>query len=486
MNYANYHSDLTENRTIPTNSPQYFVHGYILNRTQQMNIENTQFGFKYNKSFKKHNVAASINYESDSYFSSYQYSSAGIDGYNMVNQKYNSPAYLSSLFAQLQYNFDEKYIITVNSRLDGSSRFNMSGRWENAPSVGFTWNATEESFMKDQSINLLKVRVSYGSSGQQPYNNTSTVYNQNLKWEATKTLNYGIDFGLHNNRITGSIDFYNRTTDDLLNYVSVPSGTNFNQTILANKGTLNCNGGELTINAIPVMTNKIVWSISLNASYQQSILNNYSTNGYSIPIDFSGNISLLNIDGYAPAMFYVLKQKYDSNGKPIEGSYFDLNADGKIDYNDRYAYHSAAPDCLLGLSSLLTYGKWSAGISFSASIGNYVYNETNAVLGCYQQQTNLGYLRNLSSDYVNTGFKTQHSESDYYIENASFIKMDYLNIGYDFGEIVKKVRLKLNATVQNVLTITGYKGIDPEIPGGVENGFYPRPKIFSVKMNLDF
>ncbi|MHB9141103.1 MAG: TonB-dependent receptor domain-containing protein [Paludibacter sp.] len=484
INYGNYYSGLTEDKTIPVNSYQNFIHGFLLNRIQVMSIENLQVGFKYNKNFNKHNINASVNHESNSYRIFNGIISNGIDGYDKLYNKSNSTGFLVSYFGQIKYNYDEKYFITVNSRLDGSSRFSVANRWANAPGIGLAWNATNENFMKDQPLSNLVARINYGLSGQQPGSNNSTVYNANLKWETTKSLNYGIDFGLRNNRITGTIDFYNRTTGDLLKYVTIASGSNSNQTLLVNKGTLNSSGGELTINTIPVMTDKIVWSLSFTAAYQKAIISDYGSPGITY-ISFNG-VNLITKDGYSPAMFYALKQKFDAAGKPIEGSYSDINADAIINDNDYYAYHSAVPDCLLGLNSILTYGKWSAGISFRASIGNYVYNQTNAQLGNYQQNANLGYLRNITTDYLNTGFKTPQSQSDYYVENASFLKMDYLNVGYDFGDIAKNVKLNLMATVQNVFTLTAYSGIDPEIPNGIDNGFYPRPRVYSISFNIQY
>jgi iron complex outermembrane receptor protein len=483
INQTKYYSNATENNSIPASSPQYYIHGFAQNNLKSMIIKNIQSGLKYNKSFNKHNINASINYESTAYQSIYQSTSTGIDGYNLNFQSTKSTFYFASFFEQIKYNYAERYFLNFNSRLDGSSRLSSSNAWVNARSVGLAWNVTDEDFLKEQPIKL-KTRISYGLSGQQPGSNNSTVYNQNLKWEATKTLNYGIDFQLQNNRITGSIDFFNRKTEDLLNYVILPTGTNMNQTILVNNGTINCNGGELTINTIPVMTNKIVWSVSLNAAYQKTVMSDYSANG-NIISNYPNPLNLIFKDGYSPAMFYFLKQKYNETGQPIEGSYSDLNADGLINYNDYYAYHSAAPDCILGLNSLITYDKWSVGVSFRSNLGNYVYNATNAILGFNQQPVSLGYLRNITTDYLNTGFKTPQTQSDYYVENASFLKMDYLNIGYDFGKIGKDIKLKLTATVQNVFTITGYTGVDPEIPGGVDYGFYPRPRIFSIGLNLE-
>ena len=481
INYANYFSVFKDEKTVLVFSPPN-IQGLNHSLIQLMNnIDNLQVGFKYNKKIDKHSVDAFINYEYNSFQNSYMYVNNDFNGYYSDSK---TTSYLVSFLGQIKYNYAEKYFITINSRLDGSSRFSVSNRWENSPSIGLAWNATNEEFMKNQSLSMLKARISYGTAGQQTYSNNSTVYNANLKGESTTLLNYGIDFGFQNNRVTGSIDFYNRKTNNLLKYEAIPTGSNSNQTILINAGTLNSSGGELTINVIPVMTDKIVWSVSLNAFYQKSIISDYNSKNITL-IGFNG-VNLITENGYAPAMFYALKQKYNNAGKPIEGSYYDINADGIINYNDYYAYHSATPDCLLGLNSILTYGNWSAGVSFRSSIGNYVYNETNAQLGNSQQNANIGYLSNITTDYLTTGFKTYQGVSDYYIENASFLKMDYFNIGYNFGEIMKNVKLKLAATVQNVFTITGYKGVDPEIPNGIDNGFYPRPRIYSLKINLDY
>ena len=485
INYANYYSGSTENKIVPTNSAQYYNFvGHKQNRIQTMDIEFLQVGFKYNKRFGKHTIDATVNSESNQYQTTYYNYDGNFDGSGYSTQGYKTTSYLESYFGQIKYNYDEKYFITVNSRLDGSSRFSVANRWTNAPGIALAWNATNEDIMKDQPVNMLKVRISYGTSGQQPSSNTSTTYNANLKEETTNSLNYGIDFGFQNNRITGTIDFYNHKTRDLLRYVTLLFGTNSSQTLLINNGTLTSSGGELTINTIPIMNDKIVWSLSLTAAYQKSIISDFSSPS-STYISFNG-VSLVTKDGYSPDMFYALKQKYDNAGKPIEGSYYDLNGDGKTGYDDKYSYHSAAPYYLLGLNSILTYGKWSAGISFRASIGNYVYNILDANLGYYYNGSEYGYLSNITTDYLKTGFKTNQNQSDYYVENASFLKMDYFNVGYDFGNIAKNVKLKLIATVQNVFTITGYSGVDPERPDGVDSGFYPRPRVFSIKADLDF
>lgn len=484
MNYSDYISNIIENQTIPSNSPRYFLHGFILNHTQLFSIENNQIGFKYNKYFNKHTILTSVTYDWRHNQNSFKFSSSGIDGYDSISLPSKTESYFTSFLGQIQYNYAQKYYFTFNYTLDGSSQFSVSNRWINSQSIGLAWNATNEGFLKDDHINQLKVRVSYGINGQQPNSqSSSSIYNSNLKWETSKKLNYGIDFGLYGNRVTGSIDFYNNTTDDLLNILKGNSNYGY-PTLMINKGSLISNGGELTINLIPVLTEKIVWSLSFNAAYQNTIIKNLDLT-YFNDLSFYG-VQSITTDGYAPNMFYAYKQKYDNNGKPIEGSFYDLNADGKISNSDMYAYHSPTPDCLFGLNSILTYEKWDFGISFRASIGNYVYNQINAALGYFQQPASMGYLKNISTDYLNTGFKTYQGVSDYYVENASFLKLDYLNVGYNFGKISKGVNLKITATVQNVFTVTGYKGVDPEIPGGVDSGFYPRPRIFSIKLNLDF
>lgn len=219
--------------------------------------------------------------------------------------------------------------------------------------------------------------------------------------------------------------------------------------------------------------------MSFNAAYQNSVLSAYK-NQILLSNGINNTYILGVYNGYTPYMFYAYKQKYDSNGKPIEGSYYDVNGDGQIDSDDKTVFHSPNPDLIFGFNTILTVGKWNLGCSFRGSEGNYVYNATNAFYG------NLStLLNNISTDYLYTRFNTKQVYSSYYVENASFLKMDYLNIGYDVGKIGKDVKLKLTATVQNVFTITGYTGVDPEIPGGVDYGFYPRPRIFSIGLNLE-
>jgi iron complex outermembrane receptor protein len=192
-------------------------------------------------------------------------------------------------------------------------------------------------------------------------------------------------------------------------------------------------------------------------------------------------------ENYAPYSFYVYHQLYDESGKPIEGAYADLNKDGIINSKDLYHYHSPSPDYILGFSTSVRYKKWTVGTSLRANIGNYVYNGMAMGTGAWGTVSyNTAQLNNLNSSYLKTGFKTRQFLSDYYVENASFLKMDNLTFSYNVGQIAKNVNLNVSAMIQNVFTITKYSGVDPEVPNGMDNSFYPRPRIYSLSLGLDF
>ena len=246
------------------------------------------------------------------------------------------------------------------------------------------------------------------------------------------------------------------------------------------------NGIEFSINGEPVRTEKLKWRLGLNMTYQMKKITNYPYDQQTWSPYALRGCSFINAAGNAPNMFYVQKQVYDQSGKPIEGVYQNINGNGQLSNNNYIAYHSPDPDLLFGLNSQLIYGKWSAGCSFRASIGNYVYNMNNALFGVFSTNNGEFGLNNIAPDYFKTGFKTNQENSSYYVENASFLKLDNITLGYNAGEITKGVYLTLSAIVQNVFTVTGYTGADPEVPGGIDYGFYPRPRIYSFNIHLDF
>ena len=414
---------------------------------------------------------------------------------------------LLSYYARLNYTYDSRYMLTATIRRDGTSRFDASTRWGTFPSVALGWRVTEESFLKDNAVlSNLKIRASFGITGQQDgignyghlpvytigqdgaqyqfgneyyYTYRPQSYNKLLKWETTTAYNIGFDFGFLKDRITGSFDYYTRQTKDLIATVPAPAGTTFNKTITTNVGNVDNNGIEFTLNATPIQTKDWTWDISYNMTWQKMKVKNLSlvessakTNTLVGPSIDGYQFQVLS-EGYEPYMFYVYHQLYDEKtGKPVEGAYADVNKDGQINSSDLYRYNSPAPDYIFGLSTSLRYKKWNLGMSFRANVGNYVYNGMAMNTGAWSTVSYNSYqLNNLNHSFLNTGFKNRQYLSDYYVENASFLKMDNLTLGYNFGRVLNCFNLNASAMVQNVFCITQYKGVDPEVPNGMDVSF---------------
>ncbi len=427
-----------------------------------------------------------------------------------------------SYYGRINYSFDGKYLLTATVRRDASSRFSKDTRWGTFPSVALGWTLTEEPWLKNQKVlSNLKLRASYGVTGQQEgignYNYlpvyTSSVtgaeafingqyintyrpeaYVSDLKWETTTSWNFGLDFGFLDGRIGGAIDFYTRKTKDLLASVPTAAGTNFSKTILTNVGNVDSKGVEVSLNATPIQTKDWEWNLSYNFTWQNMKVKNLSLTkgGSQTNVKVGPSIDAYQFqvlsEGYEPYMFYVYHQLYDSKtGKPIEGAYADLNNDGEINDADLYCYHSPAPKYIMGLSTSLRYKQLTLGMSFRANIDNYVYNGMGMSTGAFETVSyNNSQLNNLNTSFLKTGFKTRQYLSDYYVENASFLKLDNLSLSYNVGKINKWASLTVSAMVQNVFTITGYSGTDPEVPNGMDNSFYPRPRTYSVSLGLQF
>jgi len=480
----------------------------------------------YNKNVEsiKSNIDVTAGYD----YQAWVAKTVGYDSFNVFGEKQGTTAptdqrhLLISYYGRLNYSFDNRYLLNVTMRTDGTSRFSPDDRWGYFPSVGIGWRLNEEGFMKGISwLNSLKLRVSYGVTGQQeignnygymPVYNTSTPgayylmgkdyipmlrpqgYISNLKWETTTSWNYGFDFSVLDNRLSGSFDYYTRKTKDLLAEVPVPAGANFNSRMTTNVGNVDSQGLEFTLNATPVTTKDFTWDVSFNATWQSMKVKNLSlapgtatVNTLVGPTFDSYAIQVLS-EGYEPYMFYLYHQLYDNNGKPIEGMYADTNDDGVIDNNDRYRCKSPTPDWILGFSTNLQWKKWTLGFSLRANIGNYVYNGNAMSMGAWETVSyNTYQLNNLNASYLKTGFQHRQRLSDYYLENASFLKMDNISLRYTFGKISDWCsNLYVGAMIQNVFTLTKYSGVDPEVPNGCDNSFYPRPRTFSLSVGVDF
>jgi len=491
------------------------------------------FYLNYVKEFKsiKSRVDATAGYSYNDYLTKvYNFADFDANGNKIANSDptfpFNKPQNrLISYFGRLNYNYDERYLLTATLRRDGSSRFAPKYKYALFPSIALAWTLKNEDFLKNsKDLSALKLRASYGITGQQDgidnYGYLSTynlstpnasyqfgnafyqmyrpsAYISNIKWEQTATTNIGVDAGFLDNRITGSLDWYYKKTSDLLNRVPQPAGTNFSATAVVNVGNMNNKGLELTLGFVPVRTTDLNWDFSFNATYNKNTITNLTVvpndpnyKGFpagSIAGGVSGQYALINAVGGSKNTFYLFEQAYDQSGKPIEGLYIDQNGDGQVNENDFHKGKPADPKVFLGFSNNMSYKQWSLSFTLRANLGNYVYNNIRSQTGNLAQITGSAILANASPNYLVTNFKTQQVLSDYYIENASFLKMDNINLGYRFGKIFQsKASLQLSATVQNVFTITKYSGLDPEVPFGVDNNLYPRPRVMSLGVNVNF
>lgn len=426
-----------------------------------------------------------------------------------------------SYLGRVNYSFNNIVFITGTFRRDGSSRFAPSHRWGNFPSGAIAWSLSELPGIKNvRAINNLKLRLSYGVTGQQDgiglydyisyyglsdakaqYQLGNTFYQMyrpggyyaNRKWEQTATSNIGVDYAFFNSRWSGSIELYYKKTTDLLNQITQPAFTNFSNTIVANVGSMENKGIEVTTNVTPIKSRNLVWDLSFNATYNKNKITKLDINDIPNYVNQVAGIGGLggvtaNAVGYERGSFYVFKQIYDkTTGRPIENLYEDQNRDGLINNADLILFKSSIPKWFFGFSTNVNYKKWSAALTMRANVGNYMYNNV-ATNGAISKFLFSSYLANQSNDVLNTYFEGTgyFYQSNYYVQNASFLKMDNINIGYNLGRISNNVNVRLNASAQNVFTITKYKGLDPEISGGIDNNAYPRPRTFVFGVGLDF
>lgn len=450
-------------------------------------------------------------------------------------QRYNNTAsgsatesYLVSFFGRINYTLLNRYLFTATVRQDGSSRFHKDNRWGLFPSFALGWKLKEEAFLKDVDVlSDLKLRLGYGITGQQNINSGDypylavyetnkdgayypilgegityrpNAYNPDLKWEKTTTYNVGVDFGFLNNRINGSVDYYYRKTTDLLNSVFVSAGTNFKNKVLSNVGSLENSGVEFSINSKPIVTTDLTWDLGFNITYNKNeitkLTSGDSKNYYVAAGDNIGGgrdmKAMAHAVGHPASSFYVYQQVYDANGKAIENEFVDRDGNGIINGDDRYFYKKPTADVLMGLTSRLSYKSWDFSFSLRASLNNYVYNSVEAggsdcnptsiySFGALNNRPLMGVANNIQSLSDNTLL------SDQFVQNASFMKCDNITLGYTFKKLFgAPLSGRVYAAVQNVFTITKYKGLDPEVENGLDNNIYPRPLTTLIGLSLNF
>jgi len=493
------------------------------------------FYLNYNKSLNHHRFDVMGGYSWQNFYrknsNQYPYSQAMAEksgtGFYKNEDSYSSENQLVSFFFRLNYTFLERYLLTVTVRDDGSSRFSKDKRWGLFPSAALAWKVKEESFLRDLKVlSDLKLRLGYGVTGQQnitdndyPYMPRYTyskagssyffgeekvsllrpeAYDNSLKWEETTTYNAGLDYGFLNNRISGALDVYYRKTSDLLNTVPIPAGANFNNQLLTNVGELVNRGVEFTVLARPIVNQDWNWNLSYNISYNKNKITKLTLNDDPNYIGVkhggidggTGTTVLLHAVGHPVSSFYVYEQIY-KDGKPVEGAYVDQDKNGVIDEADLIKYKKVAPDVFMGLSSQLSYKNWDFNFALRANIGNYAYNNIQSNREAHGASIIFnpsGYLKNRMNSAIETNFSQPQYLSSYYVQNASFLRMDNVSLGYTFREIIPFLSsMRIYGIVQNPFVITKYKGLDPEFNNqGIDNNIYPRPRIFMLGASLNF
>ena len=493
------------------------------------------FYANYNESWGDHNLDAMLGYSWQHFYSA----DRNITFYNETGEQYEKntgvwgrqESYLVSFYGRVNYSYASRYLFTVTLRADGSSKFAKGNRWGYFPSAAFAWNILNEPFMEGQDVvSNLKFRLGYGETGQQEIGNymylarysvsendlshmanmgsdglshmlAPAAYDPNIRWESTTTYNAGIDFGFLDGLINGSIDIYRRDTKDLLNWVTTPMGANFGTNLLTNVGSMRNQGVEFSLDFNPVRTADWSLRFGINGTIQDTKftkLNNMGDENYAIFMNSpgtgtGGNDLQFHKVGHSPYSFYVFEQGYDADGNPIQNGFVDRSGDGKISEADRYfSDKSPAPDFFYGVNLKLSYKNWDFGFNGHGSVGNYVFNSFYAQNSSARIDTR-GGLSNFATTVLRTGWtKTsspQQDRSDLYLEDASFFRLDDINLGYTFNNVNNSgLDLRLAAGVQNVFVLTKYSGVDPEVSGvaGIDGTIWPRPRIYSVRLSLNF
>ena len=524
--------------------------GYAKRRNFVWDRELMEWTADYNKSFgaeEKHKLNALLGYswETNGYQSqeslATQFSVASM-GANSIqagndlkvgNVTSGKNEYkLISFFARAHYSYDERYMITATVRRDGSSKFGANHKWGWFPSVSAAWGISEEAFMKDISwLSDLKLRVGYGVTGNQdglkPYKSlelyqpygtyyngggTSTSFritqnpNPDLKWESTAMFNVGVDFQLFNGRLGGTIEYYNKKTSDMLYDYAVPTPTYVYNKIAANVGDMSNKGIEVMLNLDVIRNKTFSWNTSINLSHNKNKITKLSNDLFSTSRVYvgdpwirgaSGVTSHIVEEGYPVGQFFMLKcNGIDENGKFIME---DVNGDGQISDDDRTYVGSAQPDLTYGWNNTFSWKNWDASFFIRGTIGNKVLNNPKAAYG---NNTYIAGANAMKGDDLTT-LKENSRVCSYYLEDASFARLDNLSIGYTFN--TKKLdwldKARVYVAAQNLFVITGYSGLDPEVevfrgeasddnaglsPGIEPRNYMPKARSFTFGVNLTF
>ncbi len=507
----------------PPNYSRAFVNGGLNRRyTQEKKNDLLEFFLNYVKPLGNTKLDLTGGYAWQHFFLEDYSISTNTDGSTVLDPEILNPReyYLLSLFGRLNYTIADRYLFTFTVRRDGTSRFSDDNRWGLFPSAAFAWKIVEG---RSGWLNALKLRLSYGETGQQdisadyyPYlaryqasletaqyqfgNEFVTTlrpngYDRNIKWEETATYNAGVDYEFLNGRVYGAVEYYIRKTSDLINFIPVAAGTNLTNFINTNVGDLENRGVELSVNTVPVRQGKFNWELGANFTINKNEITrltatedpNYVgvlTGGISGGV---GNNIQIHSVGFPANSFYVYEQVYDPQGIPIEGLYVDRNGDGQITPADQYRFQDPNANVLVGFYTNFTFGNFDLSAGGRASFGNYVYNNGQSEQTDYNRlYQSTGFLGNIQTAYTGIDFQTPRYFSDHFVQEATFLRFDHITLGYNFTNLGKIRNLRLFGSVQNPFVITDYQGIDPEVFGGIDNNAYPRSRTFLLGLNAGF
>ncbi|MEY3367644.1 MAG: hypothetical protein RI973_799 [Bacteroidota bacterium] len=506
---------------VPENASFAFFDGGVKN-TYNQTKENSllEFYLNYAREFGKSKLDVMGGYSWQRFFFDDSFFNSNIAGTEVAEGDNTGELFLLSLFGRVNLTLFDKVLITGTLRRDGSSRFSPDTRWGLFPAAALAYKLVDNE--GDVALNSIKLRLGWGVTGQQDvggyyvhlprylqgfenasyqFGNTfvTTIrpegYDSRIKWEETTTQNAAVDFAFFNERLYGSLEYYIRETRDLLNFIPVPAGSNLSNFIFTNVGDLENRGVEFSINANPIRKQKLSWDVGFNVTANRNEItkltasddpayNGILVGGISGGV---GNTIQIHSVGYPANSFYVYEQVYDENGVPVEGLYVDRNEDGIVNSDDLYRLENSAPDYFFGFTSNLTYGNFDFSFAGRANVGNYAYNNIQSGTSFANLYHPTGYLGNVNPIASYLDFRNPQYLSDYFIQDASFLRLDHITLGYNLTSMVKKMDfLKVFATVQNPLLITDYKGVDPELDNGIDNNIYPRTRTVLFGVNARF
>ncbi|MCR1026253.1 SusC/RagA family TonB-linked outer membrane protein [Cellulophaga baltica] len=449
-----------------------------------------------------------------------------IDPNNLTNRYFNV-LNLQSFFGRTNIDLANQFLVTLSFRADGSSLFTKENRWGYFPAAAVAWKIGKAGFVANSNtINDLKLRLGAGKTGQQDITGavgyypssplfeigsttsqylagvnlySAKAFNPDLTWEKTTTYNVGLDFDLFAKGImSGSVDFYQKETKDLLAKTAVPPGQALSDAFVQNVGETESKGFEVNLNINPITTENFRLEFNSNVGYNRSEVTSLkdvtriTASESGLPTGTGVSLAYHTV-GYQPYSAWVFKQVYDLNGDPISNAFVDINGDNIINNDDRY-YETLRPNWTFGFGLNLNYKNWDLSSSFRGQIGGQVFNARRLTSGWIDRaipnnSNSLSNVLDFNSDTATTSFVNVQGNipfSDYFLEDASFLRMENIVIGFRVPNFLKDASLRIYGAANNLFVISDYSGQDPENFNAIDNNFYPRPRVFTLGLNLDF